>query len=339
MRRRLEALRLAATLLVIALTACQRDEGPHGALRLGFFHNVTHAQALVGHHEGAFRDALGATPLLPRQFNAGPAAMEALLAGELDLAYVGAGPAIIAYQRSGGRIRVVAGAASGGAVFVSRQPLSPLQLHGKSLAAPQIGNTQDIALRYWLRRNGLVTADRGGDVNVKVTPLGNPEILNLFRRGRLDGAWLPEPWASRLIVEGNGHVLIDERTLWPDGRFPTTVLVATTDAITHRRREVQAIVDTHRRLTERARADGPGFTAATQTAFEALTGKRLPPEVMRQAFTRIELLTDPLEDALLETAAHAQEIGYLKSADIRGIVDPSFLATVRLPSPPSDGRD
>lgn len=325
MRRRLELLRLAATLLLVALSACKREQGPEGALRLGFFPNVTHAQALVGHHEGAFRAALGTTPLEVKQFNAGPTAMEALLAGEIDVAYVGAGPAIIAYQKSGGRIRVVAGAASGGAVFVSRGVTSPMELHGKSLAAPQIGNTQDIALRYWLKRNGLVTSDRGGDVSVKVTPLGNPEILNLFRRGKLHGAWVPEPWASRLIVEGGGQVLLDERQLWPDGRFPTTVLVATTDALQHRRRDLQAIVDTHRRLTERARQDREAFARCTEAAFQALTGKKLPAEVMRQAFTRIELTTDPMEEALLETAAHAQEIGYLEAADIRGIVDRSLL--------------
>jgi NitT/TauT family transport system substrate-binding protein len=199
---------LAAALLVAA--CARRDEGR--PLRLGYFPNVTHAQALVGVADGTFARALGGK-LETRTFNAGPAAMEALLAGDLDASYVGPGPAVIAYLRSKGEgLRVVAGAVSGGAVLVVRDARGPADLAGKRVASPQLGNTQDVALRTWLRANGLGTD--GGPRGVEVTPLANTEIRSMFERGELAGAWVPEPWGARLVHDAGGRILVDERSLW-----------------------------------------------------------------------------------------------------------------------------
>ena len=216
------ALALAAVLLF--LCSCRGAPPPGGPLRMGYFPNVTHAQALVGSADGTFASVLSGKGVLAKTFNAGPAAMEALLAGELDLCYVGNAPAALAFLRSGGGLRVIAGAASGGASLVVRDARAPKDLTGKRVGSPQLGNSQDVSLRWWLREQGLAVGEKPPAVNV--TPIANADILALFQQGRLAGAWVPEPWATRLAREGGGRILVDERDLWPERTFPTTVIVA-----------------------------------------------------------------------------------------------------------------
>lgn len=315
-------------LVVVAAAAaafgCLRREPAEGPLVLGFFPNVTHAQALVGNREGLFQKALEGGPgLKTRQFNAGPAAMEALLAGEVDVVYCGAGPAIIAYVRSGGRVKVIAGAASGGAGLVVKGISTAEDLAGQTLAIPQIGNTQDIAARLWLREHGHPPQDAGGDVTV--VPLHNSEIVNLFKHGRLKAAWVPEPWVARLIAEAGATLLVDERTLWPGGRFPTTVLLATDEALRDRREQVKAILKTHLQLTARAKQEPEAFRIAVNEAFGALTGKKVPVPVMVEAFSRLELVADPMEPQLKVEAEHAAQLGYIPRPEVEGLVDRTLL--------------
>ncbi|MCI0671747.1 MAG: ABC transporter substrate-binding protein, partial [Myxococcaceae bacterium] len=244
MRRRGVCVLVMAGLLVVGLAGCQKQRAPgEGPLRLGFFPNITHGQALVGHAEGHFVRALGEDGVEFKQFTAGPQAMEAVLAGSLDACYVGSGPALLAYVRSQGAVRVVAGSASGGAVLVTRGPMEAQALRGRKVAVPQIGNTQDIALRTWLHAQGLQSWDRGGDVHV--LPLTNADTLQLFARGQLDAAWVPEPWGARLVHEAGGRIWVDERELWPGGVFPSTVLVVTEKALRERPAQVEALVRAH----------------------------------------------------------------------------------------------
>src|SRR5437667_10699866 len=197
-------------------------------VRLAYYPNLTHAVALVGVARGTFQKALGSNVTLQTQiFNAGPAEIEALFAGDIDIGYVGPSPAINGYVKShGAALRIIAGAASGGALFIVR-PGANIQtakdLANKKLADPQLGGTQDVSLRYYLQQNGLKTVEKGG--NVQIIPTDNPNILTLFKQGKIDGAWVPEPWATRLVTEGNGKVFVDERTLWSDGKFVTTNVV------------------------------------------------------------------------------------------------------------------
>src|SRR5437763_9395260 len=225
-----------ALLLALAFGACggatqSSNSGGQTVVHLGYFPNVTHAVAIVGVARGAFQSALGSNVKLDtKTFNAGPALIEALFANQIDIGYVGPSPAINGYVKSHGvALRIIAGAASGGALFIVR-PGANIQkakdLANKKLADPQLGGTQDVSLRYYLQQNGLKTVDKGG--NVQIIPTDNPTILTLFKQGKIDGAWVPEPWATRLIVEGNGRVLVDERTLWPDGKFVTTNVVVRT---------------------------------------------------------------------------------------------------------------
>src|SRR3569833_1576741 len=205
---------LAVVPAVAALAACggtssaasSGSGGAAGELRLGYFANVAHAPALIGVQERLFADELGDTKLTTQVFNAGPDEVEALFAGALDAAYIGPSPTINAYgQSDGAAIRIIAGAASGGAQLVVRDGIdSPDNLKGKTLASPQLCNTQDVALRTWLTKQGLKNSvDGGGDVTI--APTANADVPNLFDSGELDAAWVPEPTASLLVLEHKGH--------------------------------------------------------------------------------------------------------------------------------------
>lgn len=325
-------LRWGLLALLAVGSGCKKSGGgaadPNAPLRLGFFPNITHSQALVGHDEGTFAAEPGIGKLEVKQFNAGPSAMEALVAGSLDVSYVGPGPAINTYLRAGRELRIISGAVNGGAVLVTRNAKSPAELQGKKLGSPQLGNTQDIALRHWLGKQGLsVSTDKGGDV--QVVPLNNPDILAQYLQGGLEGAWVPEPWGARMIAEGGGQVLVDERELWPERRFPTTVLVTTKKVLETRRPQVLALLRAHVRLTERWTADPGAFAASVNVGFGKLTTKPLPEPVLKEAFSRLEPSLDPVPAALAESARHAKALGYLTGDDISGLVDLSLLEEAR----------
>src|SRR6202158_836872 len=216
-----------AAILFIAACAVHAQQKPT-ILRVGYFPNITHAQALVGRGKGQIEKALGAVVQVEwRACNAAPAAIEALFANAIDLPYVGPNPTVAGYVRSQGEaVRVIAGAASGGASLVVRNDAgirSASDFHGKKIATPQLGNTQDVALRSWMRANGLKSREKGGDV--QVIPISNPDQLTLFLKGQIDAAWAPEPWAARLVHDGGGRIFLDERDLWPNRQFIVTTII------------------------------------------------------------------------------------------------------------------
>lgn len=298
-----------------ALAACRR--GADGPLRLGHFPNVTHAAALVAAHTDRFKDALGDTPLEILTFNAGPAAVESLLSGALDVAYIGPNPTLNAHVKSKGHaVRVIAGATSGGAAFVVKPEISSAeQLRGQTVASPQLGGTQDVSLRAWLAKQGLSTDAYGGG-DVSIVPQENAQTLEFFREGKLAGAWAPEPWATRLVVEGKGKVLIDERTLWPNGRFVTAHVIARTDVLEQRKDEIAKLLRAHVETT-RYIVDNPSEAqAAVIDRIELITGKRLAAEIIAAAWKNLEFTTDPLEDSLRTCAQSAVDVGLL---DLEGV--------------------
>src|SRR5688572_16577034 len=199
-------------------------------LRLGYFPNITHASAVVGVEKGIFAEKLGSgVNLTTSAFNAGPAAVEAIFNGAIDATYIGPNPAINAFAKSNGEaVRIISGATSGGAYLVVNPSINkPADLKGKKIASPQLGNTQDVALRSWLKANKL-SADTQGGGDVSIAPQENGQTLEAFKTGLIAGAWVPEPWATRLIQEGQGKVLVDEKTLWPGGQYVTTHLMVRT---------------------------------------------------------------------------------------------------------------
>lgn len=278
-------------------------------LRVGFFPNMTHAQALVGKEQKIFEKRVGGA-IDWKAFNAGPSAMEALLAGQLDLAYVGPNPAANAFMRSKGKsLRIIAGAASGGAALVVPKEAAiagAKDLKGKKVAAPEKGNTQDVALRHWLKGEGLAP---GRDLQVVSTK--NPEIFNFFKQRQIAAAWVPEPWLTRLLQEAGGKILVDERSLWPGGKFPTAVLVARTDFLTSNREVVRRFLAAHLEVTDWIAKNPRPAKAAVNAQLKLLTGQTLPTGLLDAAFARVLLTHDPLANELLLCASRAGELGYL----------------------------
>ncbi|NTW00720.1 MAG: ABC transporter substrate-binding protein [Oscillochloris sp.] len=302
-------------------------------LRLAYFPNLTHAVALVGTSKGTFQRALGANVTIDaKTFNAGPALIEALFAGEIDIGYIGPNPAINGYVKSNGEaLRIIAGATSGGAAFIVRPEAKisgPADLAGKKLATPQLGNTQDVALRYYLIENGLKTAEEGGDVTI--LPTQNPDILTLFQKGEIDGAWVPEPWATRLIQEANGQVLVDERDTWPDGKFTTTLVVVSTKFLSAHADLVQAFLRGHVDTVTYIKENPEEAKSLVNQEIERITGKPLPRAVLDQAMNTVEFTYDPLAATLFTSAEHAFNLGFLGDTkpDLSGIYDLSPLNTV-----------
>jgi NitT/TauT family transport system substrate-binding protein len=311
-------------------------------LRIGYFPNLNHAQAVIGlQQDGDFQKVLNANysdtnkgvRIEPYVFNAGPSAIEALFGGQIDIAYVGPNPAINGYLASDGQgIRIISGAASGGASFVVRNDSginSVDDLGDKKFASPQLANTQDVALRKYLSDNGFETIQHGGNVTiVTVTP---SDILTLMLKKDIDGAWVPEPWATRLVKEANGKIFVDERELWPpDGKFVTANIIARTDYLNENpdiiERLLQAHIDKTIWINENKEQQA---IAAFNGALKKITGKTIPDDEIRDALTRLEFTYDPIKESLLRMADNAYELGYLGNGrselDLSNIFDLTIL--------------
>lgn len=317
-----------AVVCVVAAGCKKEPAGADGAkaretheLRVGFFPNITHAQALVGNDTGAFKQAV--PELEMKMFNAGPAAMEALSAGSLDASYVGTGPAINTFLKGGRQLRLIAVAVDSGAVLVTKTARTAAELRDKTLASPQLGNTQDIALRYWLGQQGLKV-----NRDVTVTPLSNSDILALFIHGKLEGAWVPEPWGARMVAEGGGHILLDERQVWPQRRFHATVLVTTREILETRRESLKKFLRVHVALTRQWQRAPEVFIPRVNAAFGKVTRKPLADAILRDAFSRLEPAQDVMPEQLHEAAEHARQLGFIPSADLSGFVDTSLYEEV-----------
>jgi NitT/TauT family transport system substrate-binding protein len=298
------------------------------ALRLGYFPNVTHAPAIVGVDSGTFATALGpGVTLEVSHFNAGGEAIEALLSGAIDATFIGPNPAINGFAQSGGEaLRIVSGTTSGGASLVVAEGIdSPEDFdEDTTLASPALGNSQDVALRAWLAENGFATDTAGGG-DVEVVNIENAEALTLFQEGELDGAWVPEPWATRLVLEGGGHVLLDERDLWPDGQFVTTHLIVATGFLEEHPDVVTALLAGLIDTIDAINADPAAAQSATNDGIETITANRLADETIAGAFENLTFTVDPLAVSLQGSADDAISVGLLEEVDLTGIYDLTLL--------------
>jgi NitT/TauT family transport system substrate-binding protein len=327
---------LAVAPLVLAAAACggaeAADDGDTGSsssggvadeLRLGYFANVTHAPAVIGVQEGLFEEELGDTKLTTQVFNAGPDVVEAVFAGALDASYIGPSPTINAYgQSDGDAVRIIAGAASGGAQLVVREGIdSPEDLEGTTIASPQLGNTQDVALRTWLTEESLENSiEGGGDVTVAPTP--NADTLALFQSGELDGAWLPEPWASRQVIDAGAHVLVDEADLWPEGEFTTTHLIVRTEFLEEYPETVAALLRGHVAAVQFANDDAAAAKESVNAGLEAAGSSALDADIIDRAWENLTVTYDPIASALEQSAQDGFDAGTTESlVDLAGIYD------------------
>ncbi|WP_066293621.1 ABC transporter substrate-binding protein [Arthrobacter sp. B6] len=302
---------------------------PAEELKLGYFGNITHAAALVGIKQGFLAKDLGSTKLSTETFNAGPAAIEALNAGAIDAAYIGPNPAINSFVKSQGEsVSVIAGAAAGGAQLVVRPEIgSAADLKGKTLASPQLGGTQDVALRAWLGSQGYHTkVDGSGDV--AINPTENAQTLKLFQDGKLDGAWVPEPWASRLVLQAGAKVLVDEKDLWDGsasgkpGEFPTTILIVNKTFAAEHPETVKALLRGHAKsvawLNDTPSAEK---AAVINAALQESAGAALPADVIDRSLKNIIFTVDPLAGTYPKLLQDGVEAGTTKQANINGLFD------------------
>jgi NitT/TauT family transport system substrate-binding protein len=327
------ALAAGATSLLATPTAPKAPPAPRAAdeVRIGYFPNLTHAPGIVAVDKGLFATALGGKKLTTATFNAGPAAVEALFSGALDLTYIGPNPAINAYVKSKGTaVRVIAGATSGGAYLVVDPSITgAADLKGKKLATPQLGNTQDVAARAWLKSQGFKIDLRGAS-DVQLLPQENAQTLDAFKNKQIAGAWVPEPWASRLQIEGGGKVLVDEKTLWPGGDYVTTNLLVSSEFLKKEPALVKKLLHAHVEAQLWIARNPDEAKKVVNDAIAKVTGKKIDEKLLNAAWPNLKFTNDPIATSLKKSAADAQEAGLLDLAglDLAGIYDLSLLNEV-----------
>lgn len=302
-------------------------------LKIGYFPNINHAQALIGIGNGDFQKALGSDiEMKTFLFNAGPSAIEALLARQVDVAYIGPNPAINGYVVSEGKsLKIIAGVSSGGAIFVVRNDSginSVKDFAGKKFASPQIGNTQDVALRKYLLENGYKTKDKGG--NVEILPVKNSDILTLLLKNEIDGAWVPEPWGEKMIKEANSKLFLDERKLWPNGKFVTANIIANPEYLQQNPDVIRKLLYAHVNETQWINSHKQEALVIFNKQLKSLTGQTIPEDQLSEAFARLELTYDPLKQSLFESAHNAFNVGFLGKSEpeLSGIYDLTLLNEV-----------
>ncbi|GAB3703376.1 ABC transporter substrate-binding protein [Nocardiopsis oceani] len=345
MSMRKSVLSTAAAVLATGMvaTACGGSdaEGSSGDLdtfTLGYFPNITHVPALVGVENGTFDEALGDVDLATETFNAGPDVINALFAGEIDASFIGPNPAINGWQQSGGTaLHIIAGSTSGGAGLVVQPGLDDTEdLPGTTLSTPQLGNTQDVALRWYAQEQGWdVDTEGGGDLSV--LPQENSEIIDSFLLEQIDGAWVPEPHLSRLLLEGDAELLIDEQDLWEEtgGDFVTTHLIVNADFLEEHPDVVEDLLRGHIETIDWIDENSEEAQEVAIDHLAELTGGELEPEVVASAFDNVTFTFDPIAPSLQGGADHAEAVDLLEPVDLDGIYELDPLNGLLA----EDGRD
>ncbi len=299
-------------------------------LRLGHFPNLTHAQALYARANGTFEKAIG-VPIKWTSFNAGPSAIEALFTDAIDMTFVGPSPTINGYLKSRGtKFVIIAGAASGGSGLVVRKDSgiqAETDFNDKMIGTPQLGNTQDVAARVWFAQKGYRLKEKGGRLGL--VALSNPDQLTLFRKKQIDGAWTVEPWVSRLEIEGGGVLFLDEKTLWPEGRYVTTHLVVNKAFLSNHRELVKKLLAAHVEVTQQINADKAASGKILNAELKKETGKAMAETVVEKAMGRVEFTWDPISSSLYKCAEASHQVGFIrKKPDLQGIYELGLLNEV-----------
>ena len=310
------------SVLIVSVTS--NDESNENKIRIAYFPNIGHAIPIVGMENGFFQNSLGdQITIETRVFDSGPQAIESLFGNSIDLAYVGPGPAINGFLNSENHnVKILAGAASGGASFIVH-PDSEINFAsdfaGKKIAAPQIGNTQDVSLRHYLSENGLRTAEKGG--SVIVYNIANPDIYTLFAKGDIDGAWIPEPWATILVTELNGKRLFHEEDLWPNQEFASVLLIANADFVEKNPESIIDLLKSHHETATWINQNPIETRIIFNNFLNSHLGQSLSDDIVDVALSNIVITADPLPDSVYSFAEKANALGYLgrNGYDLSGI--------------------
>jgi NitT/TauT family transport system substrate-binding protein len=322
---------LFASLLLLVI-GCEKAKSqsapaPLAEVRLGYFANLTHAQAVLGVASGDYAQAVAPAKLSTKVFNAGPAMIEALFAGEIDVAYVGPGPALNGFQKSRGQgLRVIAGGAANGVVIVARKDsgINTLaDLKGKKLATPQMGNTQDISARHFL-------ASQLQQTNLSnVMPIANAEQAGLMARGQIDAAWAPEPWGSVLVAECDAKIVAEEKDLWPGKQFGLTVVITTPEFLKSHPEVIRKLLEKHVIWTNRLSSEPGKYVGDLEKGLFGLTKKKLPAGVLASALPHVKFTVDPLEETFTTMAQWSYDLGLSQQrTKLEGLFDTTILKTV-----------
>jgi NitT/TauT family transport system substrate-binding protein len=311
-------------LSVLAVSMTSNDESNENKIRIAYFPNIGHAIPIVGMENGFFQNSLGdQVKIETRVFDSGPQAIESLFGNSIDLAYVGPGPAINGFLNSENHnVKILAGAASGGASFIvhpDSEINSATDFAGKKIAAPQIGNTQDVSLRNYLSENGLRTAEKGGSVIVYNIP--NPDIYTLFVKGDIDGAWIPEPWATILVTELNGKRLFHEEDLWPNQEFASVLLIANANFVEKNPESITNLLKSHHETATWINQNPIETRIIFNNFLNSHLGQPLSDDIVDVALSNIVITADPLPDSVYSFAEKANALGYLgrNGYDLSGI--------------------
>ncbi|MGW7526702.1 aliphatic sulfonate ABC transporter substrate-binding protein [Streptomyces sp. NPDC054783] len=300
------------------------------SVKIGYFGNLTHATALVGVQKGFFQKELGATKADYATFNAGPSEIEALNSGSIDIGWIGPSPAINGYTKSDGKnLKIIGGSASGGVKLVvnPKRITSLKDVKGKKIATPQLGNTQDVAFLNWAAEQGWKVDAQSGKGDVTVVRTDNKITPDAYRSGSVDGAWVPEPTASKLVAEG-GKVLLDESSLWPDKKFVITNIIVRQAFLKEHPKAVEAVLKASVAANKWINANPDQAKAAANEQLAADSGKALPANVLDPAWKSIRFTDDPLASTLGTEAAHAVKAGLLDKPNLKGIYDLTILNKV-----------
>jgi len=323
-RKKVTSFVIIALILIVlssVLTACSsQKESPKGTesknvtVRVGFFPNITHSQALIGKADGTFQKSIGESNKIEwKKFNAGPEEITALFAGAVDIGYIGPGPAINGYAKSKGDLKIIAGATDAGAILVSRKDL-PIkdvkELSGKKVAVPQFGNTQDLSLRNLLQKNGLKDTTKGG--TVEIVQAANPDIKSLLDKGDIAAALVPEPWGSTLVKDLKANVVLDYNELWREGKYTTAVVVVRTQFLKEHPDLVEKFLKTHVELTDYINNSKDKAEETVNAQITELTKKSLSKDILDAAFKRLTVTNNPEKDSVLDFVTLSVDTGFLK---------------------------
>jgi NitT/TauT family transport system substrate-binding protein len=303
-----------ALVITIGITIDASKETHESTIRVAFFPNIGHAIPVIGMEKGVFESNLGNSTIIETKlFDSGPQVIESLFAKSIDIAYVGPGPAINGFLKSEKHdIVILSGAASGGASFIVHpnfQINSVDDFEGKRIAAPQIGNTQDISLRNYLSENGLKPYEKGGSVVVLNIP--NPDIYILFTKGEIAAAWVPEPWASILVQELDGKRLFYEEELWPENKFASVLLIGRQEYVTANPEVITKWIESHQQTVNWINDNQQETRIIFNEFMQNTMGKTLSDSVIDEALLNLEITTDPIDDSIYTFAKRADSLGYL----------------------------
>ena len=320
MKHTFKILRLAVCTVIcaamlFAFAGCSKSEDTQ-KVRIAYFPNITHSQALIGSANGTFEQKLEGCEVEYYTFNAGPAEIEAVFAGEIDIGYIGPVPASSGYARSDGDVVIISGCANGGAVLVAANGSgieSVGDLAGKKVAIPQLGNTQHLSLLKLLSDNGLKTTTAGGDVDVYA--VANSEIKSLMANGEIDAALVPEPWGTRLTHEINAELVLDYDEIWLEGNYSVAVVIARKEFLEKNPELVEKFLDAHAELTEYINSNPEEAMKTANEKIRELTGAALEDNILSEAFSRIVFTTDPARESVEEFINISLDEGFVEPFD------------------------